>query len=80
MVEGAPGHGEGHNIGLPLVITSAIALKKIMIENNISGTLLLWPGVAEEILGAKAWYVRDGYFDNVDICICLLYTSDAADE
>ena len=69
VVEGAPGHGEGHNIGLPIVITSAISIKKIMIENNINGTLVLWPGVAEEILGAKAWYVRDGYFDNVDMCI-----------
>ena len=29
-----------------------------MIENNIPGTLLIWPGVAEEILGSKAWYVR----------------------
>ena len=69
MVEGAPGHGEGHNIGVPIVITAALALKKIMIENNIDGTLLLWPGVAEEILGSKAWYVRDGYFDDVDMCI-----------
>jgi aminobenzoyl-glutamate utilization protein B len=69
VVEGAPGHGEGHNIGLPIVITSAISIKKIMIENNINGTLVLWPGVAEEILGSKAWYVRDGYFDNIDMCI-----------
>ena len=69
VVEGAPGHGEGHNIGLPIVVTSALSLKKIMIENNIPGTLLIWPGVAEEILGSKAWYVRDGYFDDVDICI-----------
>ena len=69
VVEGAPGHGEGHNIGVPIVITAALSLKKIMIENNINGTLLLWPGVAEEILGSKAWYVRDGYFDDVDMCI-----------
>ena len=27
VVEGAPGHGEGHNIGLPIVVTSALALK-----------------------------------------------------
>ena len=69
VVEGAPGHGEGHNIGLPIVITAALSIKKVMTENNINGTLLLWPGVAEEILGSKAWYVRDGYFDNVDMCI-----------
>ena len=38
-------------------------------ENKIFGKLGLWPGDTEEILGAKAWYVRDGYFDNVDMCI-----------
>ena len=69
MVEGAPGHGEGHNSGLPVVITAALSVKKIMQENNIDGKLVLWPGVAEEQIGTKAWYVRDGYFDNVDMCI-----------
>ena len=69
MVEGAPGHGEGHNSGLPVVITAALSVKKIMQENNIAGKLVLWPGVAEEQIGTKAWYVRDGYFDNVDMCI-----------
>ena len=69
MVEGAPGHGEGHNSGLPVVITAALSVKKIMLENNIAGKLVLWPGVAEEQIGTKAWYVRDGYFDDVDMCI-----------
>ena len=69
MVDGAPGHGEGHNSGLPVVITAALSVKKIMLENNIAGKLVLWPGVAEEQIGTKAWYVRDGYFDNVDMCI-----------
>ena len=40
-----------------------------MIENNISGKLVIWPGVAEEQIGTKAWYVRDGYFDDIDMCI-----------
>ena len=69
MVENAPGHGEGHNSGLPVVVTAALAVKKIMIENNISGKLVIWPGVAEEQIGTKAWYVRDGYFDDIDMCI-----------
>ena len=30
---------------------------------------MLWPGVAEEQLGSKAYYVRDGYFKDVDACI-----------
>ncbi|MFN2456846.1 MAG: peptidase dimerization domain-containing protein [Chitinophagaceae bacterium] len=69
IVEDAPGHGEGHNSGLPLVILSAIEVKKIMEREKIPGTLMIWPGVAEELVGTKAWYIRDGYFKNVDACI-----------
>ncbi len=69
IVDDAPGHGEGHNSGLPLVILSAIEVKKIMEREKLSGTLMIWPGVAEELLGTKAWYIRDGYFKNVDACI-----------
>jgi aminobenzoyl-glutamate utilization protein B len=69
IVEGAPGHGEGHNSGQALNIISALALKKIMEREKISGTLMLWPGIAEELLGTKAFYVRAGYFKDVDACI-----------
>ncbi|MGB5555743.1 MAG: amidohydrolase [Flavobacteriaceae bacterium] len=69
IVEGAPGHGEGHNSGIPLNITSALAVKQIMERENIGGTLLVWPGIAEELVAAKAWYVRDGLFDDIDMCI-----------
>src|SRR5919197_6291256 len=30
MIEGAPGHGEGHNSGTPLNIVAAIAAKRVM--------------------------------------------------
>ncbi|CAH0994114.1 p-aminobenzoyl-glutamate hydrolase subunit B [Emticicia aquatica] len=69
IVEGAPGHGEGHNSGQALNITAVLALKEIMEREKIAGTLMLWPGVAEEQVGAKAIYVRDGYFKDVDACI-----------
>lgn len=69
IIEGAPGHGEGHNSGVPLNITAVLALKKIMEREHLPGTLMLWPGVAEEQLGTKAYFVRDGYFKNVDACI-----------
>ena len=67
IVEGAPGHGEGHNSGQAVNVTAALALKKIMEREKIPGTLVLWPGVAEEQIGAKAWFVRDGWFDDVDL-------------
>ena len=69
IIDGAPGHGEGHNSGMPLNITAMLALKKIMAKEKIQGTLVLWPGVAEEQLATKAYYVRDGYFKDVDACI-----------
>lgn len=69
IVDGAPGHGEGHNSGLPLSITAALAVKKIMEREKLPGTLMIWPGVAEEQLATKAYYVRDGHFKDVDICL-----------
>lgn len=69
QIEGAPGHGEGHNSGIPLNIVSAISVKEIMEREGIPGTLILWPGVAEELVGTKAYFTRDGYFDGVDLCI-----------
>lgn len=69
IIEGAPGHGEGHNSGQALNITAVLALKEVMERDKISGTLVLWPGVAEEQVGAKAIFVREGYFKDVDACI-----------
>jgi aminobenzoyl-glutamate utilization protein B len=76
IVEGAPGHGEGHNSGQAVIIYAAIAAKQIMEQQHIPGTLVIWPGVAEELLGSKAWYVRDGYFKNIDACIFTHVSSD----
>ncbi|MGK6320175.1 amidohydrolase [Sphingomonas sp. DT-204] len=69
QVEGAPGHGEGHNSGMPLVVVAALAAKDVMEKHGIKGRLMIWPGVAEELLATKAFYVRDGLFNGVDACI-----------
>jgi aminobenzoyl-glutamate utilization protein B len=69
MIEGAPGHGEGHNSGMPLNIIAALAVKKVMEREHLSGTIKLWPGVAEEDLGTKAYYVRAGMFKDVDVVL-----------
>ena len=67
IVEGAPGHGEGHNSGTPLNIVAAIAVKRIMEREKLPGTIMIWPGIAEEQLGTKAYYVRAGMFKDVDL-------------
>lgn len=69
MVEGAPGHGEGHNSGTPLNIVAALAVKRLMEREKLPGTLMIWPGIAEELLGTKAYFVRAGLFKDVDVVL-----------
>jgi aminobenzoyl-glutamate utilization protein B len=66
LVAGAPGHGEGHNAGPALVITAALAAKAVMQRERLQGTLVVWPGIAEELLAGKAFFVRAGVFKGVD--------------
>src|SRR5260370_9197549 len=69
MISGAPGHGEGHNSGVPLNIIAALAVKKVMEREHLAGAIRVWPGVAEELVGTKAYYVRAGMFKDVDVCL-----------
>ena len=69
IVEGAPGHGEGHNSGQAVNITAALALKKIMERDKIPGTIRIWPGTAEELVGTKAYFIRAGLFKDVDVAL-----------
>ncbi|HEY9234929.1 MULTISPECIES: amidohydrolase [Phenylobacterium] len=69
LVAGAPGHGEGHNSGQAVNVVAALAVKDLMEKNDIAGTLVLWPGVAEELVAGKAYMVRDGVFKNADVAL-----------
>lgn len=69
QLAGAPGHGEGHNSGMPAIVAAALSVKEVMEKNKIEGRLLIWPGVAEELLGSKAFFVREGLFKGVDASI-----------
>ncbi|RYX89435.1 MAG: amidohydrolase [Comamonadaceae bacterium] len=69
LVEDAPGHGEGHNSGQAVNIVAALAVKALMEREKMPGTLVLWPGVAEELLAGKPFMVRDGVFEGVDVVL-----------
>ena len=69
LIEGAPGHGEGHNSGQAVNVVAALVLKQIMEQQKIPGTLRLYPGIAEELLATKAYFVRAGLFKDVDIVL-----------
>ncbi len=76
MIEGAPGHGEGHNSGIPMVVAAALAARDVMVKNGIKARFMIWPGVAEELLATKAFYVREGLFKDVDASIFTHVSSD----
>jgi len=78
LIEGAPGHGEGHNSGQGVNVTAALVLKKLMDKYKIGGTIKLLPGVAEELVAAKAFFIRAGLFKDVDIVLGCHVDSDFA--
>src|SRR6185295_82758 len=78
LIEGAPGHGEGHNSGQAVNIVAALAVKDLMQREKLPGTLVVWPGVAEELLGAKAYFVRAGLFKDVDAVLFTHVGNDLA--
>src|SRR6266699_865749 len=66
IVEGAPGHCEGHNTNGAVLVACALAAKAAMAKFGLKGTLKVFGAPAEEQLISRPYYVRDGWFDDVD--------------
>jgi aminobenzoyl-glutamate utilization protein B len=69
IVEGAPGHCEGHNSNAAVMVAGTIAAKKAMEKFRLSGQLKVFGAPAEEQLVSRPYFVRDGYFDDVDLAL-----------
>jgi aminobenzoyl-glutamate utilization protein B len=69
LVNGAPGHGCGHNMMGTAGIAAAIAVKKSMQQNNLQGTIKFFGSPAEEIVISRPYMVREGVFNGVDAVI-----------
>ncbi len=69
VVEGAPGHGCGHNLLGTTGAASAIALKHAMEKHGISGTVKFFGCPAEESGSAKIFMAREGIFDGTDVVL-----------
>ena len=67
IVAGAPGHCEGHNVNGAVMVATAVALSRAMTKYGLKGTLKVFGAPAEELVLARPFYVRDGYFDDVDV-------------
>jgi aminobenzoyl-glutamate utilization protein B len=69
LVDGAPGHGCGHNLLGSGAALAAVAVKEMMEKQHISGTLRYYGTPAEEGGSGKVYMVRDGLFKDVDVVL-----------
>ena len=66
IVKGAPGHAEGHNTNAALWIGAAFAIKEAIDKHKLPGTIKLFSAPGEEQGISRPYFVRDGYFKDVD--------------
>jgi aminobenzoyl-glutamate utilization protein B len=71
LVQGAPGHMEGHNTHGGLAVGAAYAVKQVMQRFNIPGTVAISFGPAEEQIISRPYLVRAGQFKDADAAIVL---------
>lgn len=76
LIEGGPGHGEGHNAGQAVNVTAALAVKDLLQKYNMQGTIRVYPGIAEELLGSRTYMVNAGLFKDLDIMLSCHVSND----
>jgi aminobenzoyl-glutamate utilization protein B len=69
MNPGAPGHGCGHNLFGAGSLGAAVAIKELIQQGKLKGTLRFYGTPAEEAVGGKIYMARDGLFNDLDVCL-----------
>jgi aminobenzoyl-glutamate utilization protein B len=67
LKEGAAGQGCGHNLFGAASLGSAIAVKELIEQGKLKGTIKFLGTPAEEKYFGKIWMVREGLWDDVDV-------------
>ncbi|GAA0878073.1 M20 family metallopeptidase [Algoriphagus jejuensis] len=65
--EDAPGHGCGHNLFGVASLSAAAAIKDLIAEGKLKGTVRFYGTPAEEKYFGKLWMIRAGLMDDVDV-------------
>lgn len=68
-VEGAPGHGCGHNLFGSASALAAVAVKRHLASAGLRGTVRFYGTPAEEGGGGKIFMIRAGAFKDVDVAL-----------
>ena len=66
---GGAGHGCGHNLFGTASLGAAVAIKELIEEGELQGTIRFYGTPAEEKFFGKLWMIRAGLFDDLDICM-----------
>jgi aminobenzoyl-glutamate utilization protein B len=66
---GAAGHGCGHNLFGAGSLGAAIAVKELIEQGKLKGTIRFYGTPAEESVGGKIYMARDGLFADLDVCL-----------
>ncbi|WP_078547715.1 amidohydrolase [Litchfieldia alkalitelluris] len=69
IIQSGPGHGCGHNLLGTAGVEAVIALKEIMEQEGIQGTIRYYGCPAEEVLSGKTFMARAGVFDDLDCAL-----------
>ncbi len=66
---GCDGHGCGHNLLGTADLAAAVAVKELIEQGKLKGTVRFYGCPAEENAAGKSFMVRAGLFDDCDICL-----------
>ncbi len=66
---GAAGHGCGHNLFGAGSLGAAVAVKELIAQGKLKGTIRFYGTPAEEAVGGKIYMARDGLFNDLDVCL-----------
>src|SRR5216684_8054430 len=69
LVQGAPGHGCGHNLLGTAAVAAAVAANKTRLEKRIPGTIQVFGTPAEEMLVGKTFMLGGGAFKSTDVVL-----------
>jgi aminobenzoyl-glutamate utilization protein B len=69
LLTGAAGHGCGHNLFGAGSLGAAVAVKELIQQGKLKGTVRFYGTPAEESVGGKIYMARDGLFSDLDVCL-----------
>ena len=69
LLANAPGHGCGHNLFGAASLGAAAAIKDLIDQKKLTGTVRFYGTPAEESVGGKVYLAREGAFKDVDVML-----------